>query len=691
MTTTTPSTPEQRDDHRPSVHPGPSTPRWPRGARTIRYGGDYNPEQWPEAVWREDVALMRDAGVDLVSLGIFSWVLLEPRPGQYDFRGMDAVMDLLGDAGVDVDLGTPTAAPPAWLWDRYPDEHPVTRDGVVLGRGSRGLLSPSGPGYRAAAAAVTEQLAARYAGHPALAMWHVHNEYGAPISESYDVHSVRAFRAWLAERYGSVEALNAAWGTTFWGQRYADWAEVDAPRTAATTVNQAQRLDFARFTSDALLACYTAERDVIRQYTPDLAVTTNFMATNCPSLDYWKWAREVDVVANDHYLAAERTDNHVLLSMDADLTRSLAGGRPWMLMEHSTSAVNWQPRNLAKRPGELGRNSLAHLGRGADAVMFFQFRASRTGAEKFHSAMLPHAGADSRVWREVVGLGADLGRLAEVRDSRVPARVAVLWDWESSWAQDLEWRPSVDLRHRERTEAWYAALWRRGVTIDFRHPSHDLSAYDLVVAPASYLLRAQDGAALTRYVDGGGHLVVSFGSGLVDEHDAVHPGGFPGPLADVLGLRVEEFLPFRDGETGTLASGGTGRFWADDVVLEGAVPVDSFVDGRAAGQPAVTRNDRGTGSAWYVSTALDDGTLDAFVGEVLAAAGIAADLMPEGVETVERVGEDTCWRFLFNHGDGAVELPERLAAGTDVLGVLDDHGDVRVLPPGAAAILTLEA
>ena len=581
--------------------------RWPRaqrGDRAIRFGGDYNPEQWPTEVWAEDVALMQQAGVNLVSVGIFSWAMIEPREGVYDFARLDQVMDLLAGAGIDVDLGTPTAAPPAWFWRAYPQSHPVTRDGVRLGSGSRGMVAPTSPEYRRAATAIADRLAAHYRGHPALAMWHVHNEYGAPIAEDYSDNAVPAFRNWLRQRYLELDRLNAAWGTAFWGQTYGDWDEIDLPRRSASVTNPAQRLDFSRFSSEALLECFRAERDAIRVHTPELPVTTNFMATTCPSVDLWAWADEVDVVANDHYLVAERPDNHILLAMDADLTRSLARGRPWMLMEHSSSAVNWQPRNLAKGPGELRRNSLSHLARGADAIMFFQFRASRFGAEKFHSAMLPHAGTDSRTWRDVVALGHELDDLAAVRGSAVPASVAILWDWESFWAQDLDWRPSVELGHRERIVAYYTALWRRGITVDFAHPGQDLSGYPLVLAPSLYLCRAQAGAELTDYVRRGGRLLVSYFSGIVDEHDAVHSGGYPGPLREVLGLRVEEFLPFAADErasvTGPLlehrrpaSEPGSGSLWADAIHLEGAEPVATFADGRAA----ASRPSPGTSSA----------------------------------------------------------------------------------------------
>ena len=295
-------------------------------------------------------------------------------------------------------------------------------------------------------------------------------------------------------------------------------------------VNPAQQLDWKRFSADQHLECFRAERDLLRAATPDVPITTNFMATNCPNIDYWRWAGEVDVVSNDHYLTAEEPDNQIGLAMSADLTRSLAGGQPWILMEHSTSAVNWQPRNIAKRPGEMRRNSLAHVARGADGVLFFQWRASRSGAEKFHSAMLPHAGTLTRKWQEVAELGADIAALAPVQGSTVSADVAIVWDWESSWALELEYRPSVDVRFLEQMSSYYGALWRSGVTVDFVSPDADLSPYKLVVLPTLYLAAARTGESLARYVEAGGQLLVSFFSGIVDEHDAVHPGAYPGVL-----------------------------------------------------------------------------------------------------------------------------------------------------------------
>jgi beta-galactosidase len=674
--------------HRTAPHPTAAPERmpapWVRRPAGLCYGGDYNPEQWPREVWVEDIALMKEAGINLVSVGIFSWVLLEPREGEYDFEWLDHLLDLLHDAGISVDLGTPTAAPPAWFWKKYPQARPVTREGVTLGNGSRGMASPSSPEYRRAAANITEQLARRYASHPALVLWHVHNEYGAPVSDSYDDHSVAAFRSWLQARYGTLEELNNAWGTLFWGQKYGEWDEIDAPRLSASVSNQAQRLDFRRFTSDALLECYINERDVIRRYTPDIPVTTNFMATNCLAADYWKWSKEVDIVANDHYLVAQRTDNHILLAMDADLTRSFAGNRPWMLMEHSTGAVNWQGRNIAKRPGELARNSLSHLARGADAVMFFQFRASRFGAEKFHSAMLPHAGTGTRIWREVLDLGDDLKKLAATQGSTVESRVAILWDVESFWAQDLEWRPSSDLNHRERIEAYYTALWQAGISTDFAHPEADLSGYDLVLAPALYLVGDKAADNLKKYVSDGGNLLVSYFSGIVDANDTVPVGASPGALRDVLGLEIHEFLPLRENEAVTLSSGASGSVWTEEIHPGTATVLSSYVDGPAASRPAVTRNTFGNGTAWYVSTKLDGGDLAAVVRDAVEGAGLeTAPLPPAGLEVASRSSGTDSFTFLINHAETDAEY---LAAGIDLLSGEAVTGTA-VVPAGTVCVI----
>ncbi|WP_062291364.1 beta-galactosidase [Demequina phytophila] len=663
---------------------------WP-SVEGLAYGGDYNPEQWPRETWDEDVRLMRESGVTLVSVGIFSWAMLEPKEGLYDFAWMDDLLDLLHANGIAADLGTPSVSPPAWFFHQYPEARVTDKNGTVMGFGSRGMASHAAPEYREAIARMAGELAQRYGSHPAVVMWHVHNEYGVPVAEDFGPRAVASWRRWLQSRYGTLEGLNAAWGTAFWGQRYDDWEHVVAPAATPTIANPAMKLDWARFTDDQLRECFVIERDAIRARASQ-PITTNFMAHQSWNTDLWKWAELVDVVSDDHYLWSPDPDAHVGLALSADLTRSVAGGKPWILMEHSTSAVNWQGRNIAKRPGEMRRNALTHLGRGADAIMFFQWRASRSGAEKFHSAMLPHAGTGSRLWREVVELGGHLGDLAPVKGSVVEADVAVLYDWESLWAQDLEWRPSDDVQFRERMRTFYERLWRDDVAVDFAHPEQDLSRYKLVVAPASYLLTASSAANLTRYVEAGGTLLVNFFSAIVDENDAVHEGGFVAPLRDALGLTVEEFLPLREGDAAAVrwTRGGAdlelpSDVWQDHIALAGAEVVAENATGPGAGLPAITRNEHGKGVGWYIGTRLDVDALKTVFDAVYADAGVEASGNPETLEVVTRHGAAEDFVVAVNHGTDAARLP---VAGIDLLTGVETDGELEVPGGGVAVVRT---
>ncbi|MFJ2443500.1 beta-galactosidase [Streptomyces sp. NPDC087658] len=667
----------------------------PRGLERLAFGGDYNPEQWPESVWQDDVRLMREAGVNLVSIGIFSWAMLEPAQGRYDFGWLDRIIDLLHENGIRVDLGTPTVAPPAWFYRAHPEALPVSQEGVRYAFGSRGAICHSSTAYREAAAAITEQLALRYGAHPALALWHVHNEYGVPVNACYCDSCAAHFRRWLATAYGTVDAVNEAWGTAFWGQRYGSLDEIEPPRATPTVCNPAQRLDYARFADATMRENFVAERDLLHRLAPGTPVTTNFMTalSQCDSVDYWAWAREVDLVTNDHYLITDGRRTHVNLAMAADLTRSVAAGEPWLLLEHSTSGVNWQPRNPAKAPGQMARNSLAHVARGSEGAMFFQWRQSRRGAEKFHSAMVPHAGTDSRVWREVVRLGADLDGLATVRGTRTVADAAMLWDWQSWWAQRLEWRPSEDHDARERADTFYEALYDRHLTIDFAHPDADLSAYPLVVVPALYLATEATGRNLRAYVENGGTLVVSYFSGIVDANDAVHPGAHPGALRDVLGLTVEEFSPLGTGERVriTAADGAelTGDVWTEFVVPQGAETVWTYADGLTADRPAVTRHRLGEGTAWYISTRLDAPSLDTILGVAAADAGIAPRAeLPCDIEVVRRAGENGSYLFVINHTGTDTEVP-LTGDGTELLTGERAAGGLAV-PAGAVRVVRFD-
>ena len=653
----------------------------------IWYGADYNPEQWPEQTWTEDVELMRRAGVNLVSVGIFSWALLEPTPGRYVFDWLDRAIDLLHDGGISVDLATATASPPPWLAHRHPETLPRRADGTVLWPGGRQAYCPSSPVFRDHSLALVEAVARRYARHPAVVLWHVSNELGCHNVHCYCAVSAEAFRGWLRERYGDLDSLNAAWGTAFWSQRYHDWAEVNPPRTAPTFANPTQQLDFLRFSSDEQRAQLRAERELLNRLVPQ-PVTTNFMiGTGIKYLDYHSWAADVDVVANDHYLTAADPQPQVNLALAADHTRGVAGGAPWLLMEHSTSAVNWQPRNVAKTPGQMRRNSLAHVARGADGVLFFQWRASRAGAEKFHSALVPHAGPDTKVFREVCRLGADLRALAEVRGSRVDADVAILFDYEAWWGAELDSHPSVDVTYTDRLSALHAALWRAGITADVVHPSADLSRYRLVVVPTLYLVRDADADALRRFVEAGGTAVVTYFSGIVDEHDHIRLGGYPGAYRDLLGVHVEEFFPLRAGETVRLDDGARADVWTEWLHAEDAEVLAAYTDGPLPGVPALTRNAVGAGTAWYVGTRLDDEATDRLVSRLLDETGVRPPVSaPPGVEVVRRRSADRSWLFVVNH----TTEPARLAvSGVELLGGVRCDGTLEV-PAGEVAVVREE-
>ena len=633
----------------------------------LLFGGDYNPEQWDRQTWREDVRLMREAGVNLATVGVFSWATLEPRPGARDFGWLDEVLDLLHENGIGVCLATPTASPPPWLGARHPETLPRDENGTVVWYGARNQFCASSPVYREHALGITEALARRYGRHPALRLWHINNEYGTACwCDTTAAH----FRTWLRERYGTLEALNEAWGTAFWSQRYDAWEEIIPPRRAQYLRNPAQLLDFRRFTSDALLECFTAERDAVAAHSPEVPVTTNFMPLFA-GLDGWRWAAAEDVVSVDLYpepaAGPEEPGGAAYGALVQDLTRSQARG-PWMLMEQAASAVSWREVNQPKPEGLMRLWSLQAVARGADAVCFFQWRQSRQGSEKFHSAMLPHAGERSRTFRQVCELGAELARLAPVTGTEVPAEIAILHDWPAWWAGSQPARPSAAVDYPEILGAWHRALWTGNFACDFAHPEADLGGYRLVVIPQLYLLSDAALDNLVTWVRDGGTLVCGFFTGVADPDDRVREGGMDPRLRRLLGIEtVHDWWPLPPGETVRLSDGGTGRLWREDLDLAGAETLAAYAEGELAGRPALTRAGHGAGSAWYVSTLPGHRELAALLAKAAAAAGVAPVLggLPAGVEAVRR-GE---LLFLLNHGreQVTVPLPDAYRASRDLL------------------------
>ena len=655
---------------------------WPTDG--MAYGGDYNPDQWPEEVWREDMALMRRAGVNLVSLGVFSWARSEPSDGQFDFDWLDRVMDMLADNGIGASLATPTAAPPMWLWRAHPEIGTVSAEGVRTGPGGRLGWSPSSPVFRRYALRIVRAIGERYRDHPALRMWHVGNEFGNENSTCYSAESEQAFREWLRKRYDSVEEVNRRWGTAFWGHIYGDFEEIPAPRAARTGHNPSLLLDYRRFTSDALLDHYRAEREVLREVAPEVPATTNFMILGAGgAADYREWAQEVDLVANDHYTMARDPERHRELAFSADRTRGVAGGKPWLLMEHAAGAVNWQPRNRAKDPGEMRRDSLAHIARGADGAMFFQWRQSTHGGEQFHSGMVPHAGPESRLHREVVELGDALGRIKEVAGSTVEhGAAAILWDQQSVWAYRSGRKPTEALDIAGPALRLHSALSRRHISVDVVAPQDDLSGYSLVVVPMLFMLSEEAAARLDRFVSAGGHVLVTYLSAIVDENNGVLAGGYPARLRDLLGIRVEEFRPLLEGERVALDDGATAVDWSEHVTTVDAEVLARYREGPLTGSAAVTLARRGEGTAQYLSAQLDDVGFERLVDALVERTGLPRLVdAPPSVEAVRRRNGESSWLFLINHGaePAAVE-----ASGFDLLrgreygGVLRG-GDVAVV------------
>ena len=620
----------------------------------ILFGGDYNPEQWPREVWEEDVRLMREAGVNLATVGVFSWAMLEPTPGERDFGWLTEVLDLLHANGIGVGLATPTASPPPWMGHRWPETLPQNPDGTIRTYGSRNAYCPSSPVFRAFADAIAADLASVYAHHPALRMWHIGNEFGTVC---YCDRCAERFRRWLQAKYGDLGALNEAWGTAFWSQRYGEWDEVIPPRQVQYIINPTQDLDYQRFASDLLLEGFKAEREIVRGANPAVPVTTNFMPF-FKTTDLWRWGAEEDFTSLDSYPDPNDPSAACDGAMCQDLIRSVGAGKPWLMMEQTPGRAGFRHVATPKRPGLNRLWSLQAVARGADGILHFQWRASKQGAERTHGAMLPHAGPDSRIFREACDLGKELGDLTEVLGATVAAEVAIVLDWDSWRGVELDHQPHSGFRYVDRIREYYTPLWKTNVTVDFVHPEADLSGYKLVVAPNLY--QVSDAAAdnVIGYVQRGGNLVVGPFSGVSDPDERIRLGGYPAPFRELLGLRIEEYWPLPDAEPLALRSELFGDFgaksWAEWLSVGTGTALAEIASGPLAGIPAVVRNDYGAGATWYVATLPEDRVLARLLALACERAGVEPVLpdLPDGVEAVRR-GDHI---FVFDHDKGTVDI-----------------------------------
>lgn len=669
---------------------------WPKllteNGRGIAFGGDYNPDQWPEEIWDDDIRLMEKAGVNTVALAIFSWDRIQPTEDRWNFGWLDRIIEKLGKAGIATDLASATATAPLWLYEKHPEVLPCDKFGHPVNAGSRQSWSPTSPVFKEYALTLCRKLAERYGANPYVTAWHMGNEYGWNNRNDYSDNALNAFRLWCERKYGTIDALNQAWGTTFWGQEMNDFDEVLIPRFmgADSMVDPGQKLDFERFGNDMLLDFYKAERDAIAEICPDKPFTTNFMvSTDQCCMDYADWANEVNFVSDDHYFH-EGGEMHLdeLACSDA-LMDSFALGKPWYVMEHSTSAVQWKPLNMRKRKGETVRDSLAHVAMGADAINFFQWRASAFGAESFHSAMVPHAGEDTKLFRQVCELGETLRTLADagVQGSELErSDTAILFSAESEWATRSQTLPSMKLNHWHDVRDWYRAFLNAGSRADIVPLKYDWSDYKTVVLPTVLMLSAVDTRRLADFAAAGGRVVVGYATGLIDENFHTWLGGYPGAgnglLRDMLGIRGEEFNILGSGvegepeairlgaggevapEDAAALNGATTRLWQNDVTVTGdRTQVLAMYAGEEAdeweldGMAAVTRNPYGAGEAYFVGCDLDVADLTKLIRTYLAAPAQSqqSQANTDVLHTV-RKSADAAFDFYLPRGKKEVEL-----------------------------------
>lgn len=661
--------------------------------KRILHGADYNPDQWlhmPNVI-DEDFRLMKLARIGIVNLGIFAWAALEPEEGRYEFSWLDDIMNRLGEAGIRVCLATPSAARPAWLDAAYPEVIRTEANRVRNLHGGRHNHNFSSPIFRQKVSEMNTRLAERYKDHEALAVWHISNEYsGADHSEL----SQRAFRDWLKLRYNNdLDTLNRAWWTAFWSRTYTSWDQIESPAPHGETSVHGLVLDWKRFTTQQTIDFMRTEIEPLRKITPKVPITTNFMGA-FPGLDYFKFRDVLDVASWDSYPTWHFEDPTVDdglsdfrraadTAFQHDLIRSIKGGKPFMLMESTPTTTNWHRVGMLKRPGMHIISSLLAVAHGADTVEYFQWRKSRGATEKFHGAVVDHAGHEhTRAFGEVARLGAILEKLDEVVGTGVPARCAVVFDWENRWAQEEARGPRNDEYKDYLSECMrhYRPLWTRGVACDVIDSECSFEPYDLIIAPKLYMVKPGVADRLAAFVAAGGILVTTYWSGIVDESDLCFLGGFPGPLRELLGVWSEEIDCLPEGRLNSIRCAGSndlglaGEFeagiYCDLIHTESAETLATYTDDFYAGRPALTRNRFGDGYAFYVAAQMEDRFLKEFYGALVEYTGVTRAFettLPPGVSASVREGESARYVFLLNFTaeQKRIELPE--TAGVDLL------------------------
>ncbi len=672
-----------------------------KGMPVLLHGGDYNPDQWikqKDTIWKEDMAYAKEAGVNTLSIGIFAWSMLEPEEGRYDFGWMDEVMDMLDENGIKAILATPSGARPPWLAQKYPEVlrvNNVRQKMIYGGRHNHCLTSPI---YREKVAQMNEQLALRYGKHPALGMWHISNEYGGDCHCPLCQH---AFQEWLKERYGTIDALNDAWWNGFWSHRFNDFNQIESPTTPdwlGENESHGLKLAWNRFTSWHHCDFYAHEIEPLKRITPDIPCTTNMMGTY-PVINYFEMGKLLDRSSWDNYPAWTGTEKDADICADAafkhDLMRGVGGNKPFLMMESSPSAVNWQPINSLRRPGIVLLQGLQAIAHGSDTVQYFQFRKGRGNSEKFHGAIVDHANRnDTRVFREVCAVGEALKRLAPVCGSAPENKIALIYDWENRWALE-DARFGTQTKGYEQTViTHHTALMANGYGVDVLDETGDLSGYKLVIAPMCYMLRGDFAQKVDAFVRAGGTFVTTYVSGYVNEEDLCFMGGFPGPLREASGIWAEEVDVLPPEQVNSFRYRGhvyECREYFELVHANTAETLATYQSDFYAGMPVITKNAYGKGHCYYLAARTGVDFLTALYRDAADEQGIVPVLanLPAGVSATMRIGEGGReYRFLLNPTPQEklipLDHPQR-----DMLTDRMVSGDT-VLPPRSVLVLTDE-
>ena len=637
------------------------------------YGGDYNPNQWPQEVWQEDMTYFKEAYLNSATINVFSWAKIQPSEEEYDFDELDRIVAMLSQEGYDIVLATSTAAVPAWMYKKYPEVGRVDIEGRRHRFGRRHNACPNSPVYQRYAARMAGELARRYGSNPNLSCWHVNNEYGG---ECFCENCEKAFRVWIKNKYQTITALNKAWNLEFWGHCVYDWDEIVLPSLLSEHMSREKTafaglsIDYRRFNSESMLKNYMAERDAIRQFDQETPITTNMMGTY-KELDYFKWAREVDIVSWDNYPAYDTPWS--LVAMTHDLMRGLKN-QPFMLMEQTPSQQNWQPYNSLKKPGQMRAQSYQSIAHGADTVQFFQLRRSAGACEKFHGAVIEHAGTnDTRVFREVAELGRELyenGTL--LMGAKHGSEVGIIFDWDNYWALEYTSGPNRDLRYVDQIHQYYRYFYEQNISVDMIPVDADLSNYKMVVAPVYYMVKEGEKERIEAFVRNGGTFVTTFMSGIVDQSDNVCLGGYPGPFRELCGIWVEEIdaLAPEQRNTLALADGTTGEcgLLCDIIHLEGAEAIAAYTGNFYSGSPAATKHHYGAGHVYYIGTQPEPAVLANLLQQAVLDAGAEPVIAEKtALEVVCRRQPDCCLYFVMNFTEEKLRLPEVFAGQQDVL------------------------